>query len=100
MVFNFVGPSVVGEVHSLMATLIMLQLLCVNFPNQYQLEFMPSKVVVTSVPSEYKEAMERAVNFVNKLICRYPFLPKRLELGSDWVVAIDAMFEQVLNPET
>ena len=82
--------------HSLVATLIVLRLLAINFPNLYQLKFTPSEVIVTSIPWEYEQAVELAVKFVKKLICQHPLLPEHLELGSNWVAAIDLMLKQVV----
>ena len=86
------GSRVADELYQLVATLIVLRLLSLNFPLLFQLDFS-LKAVISSVPLEYKRSVESAVEFVKKLNGRYPSVSARLELGYSWLEAVDKLLQ-------
>ena len=92
-VFYVLGTRAYDQLCTLIATLLVLRLLVINFPSQYEIKFT-GRLTVLSSPSQYKAAVTRAVEGCRNILNQQPTAISSLELGYSVEDAIDSIIEK------
>ena len=87
------GSSVYRALLKLLATVLVLKALALNFPSQFPLVFTPKIGIAGKVDIQFENGVKKAVDFVSNAERVNPGLPSRLELGYNWDAACNRLLE-------
>ena len=82
------GTKAYMQLCTLIGTLLVLRLLTVNFPTQYDIKFTGQILLIDS-PQNYKSCIAKAIDACQKMINHSPAVIFSLELGYSTVDAVD-----------
>eukprot|EP00731_Ephydatia_muelleri_P031972 Em0023g479a len=78
------GSSVYRTLLKLLATVLVLKALALNFPSQFPLVFTPKIGIAGKVDIQFENGVKKAVDYVTNTERVNPGLSSRLELGYNW----------------
>ena len=78
------GTSAHKALLKLLATVLVLKTLALNFPSQFPVVFMPKVTITGKVDTQFENGVKKAVAFVTNTEKVHPGLPSLLELGYNW----------------
>ena len=89
----FLGIRAYDQLCTLVATLLVLRLLVINFPSQYEIKFT-GRLTLLNSPPQYKAAVTKAIDACRKVLNQQPSAISSLELGYSVEDAIDSIIEK------